>query len=81
MGWDIQINPTAEAHGVSWKLVDMLDEYVEDFQMRYCFLEPNPEAIAALRSFSSEERDDSLVVKAIIEELESGNEVELLIGH
>ncbi|HYM14826.1 MAG TPA: hypothetical protein VEZ14_04655 [Dehalococcoidia bacterium] len=81
MGWDIQINPTAEAHGVSSALVALLDGHVQDFHMRYCYLDPSDEAIAALRSFSSDEREDALVVKAMIEELEAGNEVELLIGN
>jgi hypothetical protein len=81
MGWDVQINPTAEAHGVTWELVDLLDGFVEDFHMRYCFISKRKQALAALRAFQAERREDGAVVKQIIEHLENGDEVELLFGN
>jgi hypothetical protein len=81
MGWDIQINPTAEAHPVSSKLVDLLDGYVDDFEIRYCALNPSDEALAALRGLRLDSHEDEQVVRALIAELEAGNGVELLIGH
>lgn len=81
MGWDVQINPTAKAHGVTWKLVEYLDEFVEDFHMRYCFITQREEALAAMHRFEPEGREDEVVVKEIIQLLETGEEVELLFGH
>jgi hypothetical protein len=81
MGWDIQINPTAEANHVSPALVEVLDEFVEDFEIRYCALQPDPAAIAALRGVQARSREEEAAIARMISELERGNAVELLIGH
>lgn len=81
MSWDIQINPTAEALHVSYQLVEVLEEFVEDFEIRYCFLQPSDEAIAALRAVRPQGAEEHSAVSWILAELERGDEVELLIGH
>jgi len=81
MGWDIQINPTAEALHISFELVEVLDQFVEDFEMRYCGLEPRDEAIAALRRVRPQGVEEQQAIDRILAELERGAAVELLIGH
>jgi hypothetical protein len=81
MSWDIQINPTAEALHVSHGLVEALNEFVGDFDIRYCFLEPNDEAVAALRRVRARGPEERLAIERLIGELERGEAVELPIGH
>lgn len=59
MGWDIQINPTAESLPISHGLAELLDPYLEDFNIRYAFVEPNPSIIAALKSFAPRNYDEA----------------------
>ena len=81
MAWDIQINPHAEATSVSRELVDVLDEFVQDFEVRYCGLQPDSNVIAALRRVQAHTREEEAAIAYIVRELERGDAVELLIGH
>lgn len=81
MSWDVQINPQAEALHISYELVEALDELVEDFNIRYCALEPSPQAIAALRRVHAQSQEEQQAIDQIVAELERGEPVELLIGH
>ncbi len=81
MSWDIQINPTAEALHVSYELVEVLDEFVEDFEIRYCALQPSDEAIAALRAVRPQGGEEQQAIDQILANLQRGDAVELLIGH
>jgi dihydroorotase len=81
MSWDIQINPTAEALHVSYELVEALDEFVEDFDIRYCALEPSDEAIAVLRRVPAQGPEEQSAIDQIVANLQRGEAVELLIGH
>ena len=81
MSWDIQINPAAEALHVSYELVEAIDEFAEDFNIRYCALKPSAEAIAALRRVRAHGDEEQLAIDRLVAELERGEPVELLIGH
>lgn len=81
MGWDIQINPTAEAFGISYKLVEVLDSFLEDFHLRYAGLSPSTELIEALQSHVSQHTSDAHVVELIVTELSRGDGVEVIIGN
>lgn len=81
MSWDIQINPTAEAMHVSYELVEAIDEFAEDFEMRYCFVEPSDEALAALRRVRAQGPEEQSAIDQIIANLQRGETVELPIGH
>ena len=81
MGWDIQINPTAESLHIRWELADLLDGYLEDFEIRYAALEPGPEVIAALRAYAPAHADEERAVTSLLTALESGEAVEVMLGH
>ena len=81
MGWDIQINPHAQAHGVSRELVDLLDPFLEDFEMRYAALEPNRRVLAALRAFHPATDDEKAAVAELITRLAGRESVELFLGN
>ena len=51
MGWDIQINPTAEAFPITYNLVELLDEYATDFALKYCYIQRDPELIGSLQAY------------------------------
>ena len=81
MGWDIQINPTAEAFSITRQLAEVLDPFLEDFQMRYAALSPSDELIDALRIHVSKHRTDSNVVTMLLAELDRGEDVEVMLGN
>jgi hypothetical protein len=81
MGWDIQINPTAEAFGISHELADILDGFLEDFHIRYAALEPSPALIEALQSHVSRHTNDAHVIERIVTELSRGDGVEVILGN
>lgn len=81
MGWDIQINSTAEATPITPGLVELLDEWVVDFDMRYCSLQRDPRLVALLRTYRPATDAESAVVARLVRELECEDGVELLLGH
>ena len=83
MGWVVQINPTAPAFQLSRELVELLDPFVEDFEMRYCYIDPERavDALAALRRVSSRVTEEQRVIEQIVALLEDEREVELLFGN
>lgn len=81
MGWDIQINPTAEAFGISHELAGLLDGFLEDFPLRYAALQPSPAVIEALKTHVSRHTNDARVVERIVTELSRGDGVEVILGH
>ena len=86
MGWDIQINPTAEAFPITHNLVELLDEYATDFEMKYCYIQKDPQLIASLQAYRPADDGEATVVEQLIRRLESLGEeeddwVELLFGH
>ena len=81
MGWDIQINPTAEALHITPQLADLLDRHVHEFNMLYGWLDPKRKVIRALRSFKPSGDEEGRAVREMIGLLESGEEVEVLLGH
>ncbi len=81
MGWDIQINPAAEAFGISHELVEVLDGFLEDFHLRYAALEPSPALIEALKTHVSRHTNDAHVVELMVTELSRGDGVEVILGH
>ncbi len=81
MGWDIQINPTAEAFGISRELAGLLDGFLEDFHLRYAALQPSPALIDALKTHLSRHTNDAHVVERMVTELSRGDGVEVILGH
>jgi hypothetical protein len=78
MAIHVQIEPRAEALRVSAEFAEVLDEYAEDFEIRYCGLEPNEAVIGALRAISAKSEDERLALARVLAMLESGEGVELL---
>ena len=76
MGWDIQINPTAEAFGISHELAGLLDGFLEDFHLRYAALSPSPALIEALKTHVSRHTNDAHIVDLIVADLSRGDGVE-----
>ncbi len=68
--------PNGEALHVSYELVEAIDEFVEDFDIRYCCLEPSAEAIAALRRVRARGDEEQLAIDRLIAELERGEPVD-----
>ncbi len=81
MGWDIQINPTAEAFSITRELAQVLDPFLEDFSIRYAALSPSDELIDALRAHVSKHRTDGNVVAMLLAELDTGDGVEVMLGN
>jgi len=81
MGWDIQLDPHAEAHGVSSDLVELLDEFKEEFEIQYALLEPDPRLIGLLTVYRPRDRQEEAVVEELLRKLQSGNTVEFLLGN
>ena len=86
MSWDIQINPTAKAFPISYTLVELLDGYATDFEMKYCYIQKDDELIAKLQAFRPASRQEAAVVAQLIRGLEllgddECDRVELLFGH
>lgn len=77
MSIDIQINPRAEAISISPALAHILDEHAEDFDIRYCALEPTPEVIAAIRAIQPRDTSERRAITLLLRELEAGEPVEL----
>jgi len=80
MACHVQINPTAEALQVSHELMEVLEEHVRDFEIRYCYLEPEPVLIEALRAIRPQDEDEEKALAALRRELENGEPVELLVS-
>ena len=80
MGYTMQINPTSPARSVSVQLMQALEPHLEDFELRYCALEPSAEAIRALRAYAAAWPEEQEAVTEIIALLERREPVELLIG-
>jgi predicted RNA-binding protein with EMAP domain len=83
VGWDIQINPTSEARGISWNLVETLEPFLQDFELRYCYLEPEDaeELMPKLRALKPRGDSEAQAIREIIVLLERGETVELMLGH
>jgi hypothetical protein len=84
MGWDIQINPTAEAFPITYSLVELLDDWATDFEMKYCYIEKDPRLIALLQTYRPADDAEATVVEQLIRQLKSLEDeerVELLFGH
>lgn len=81
MGWDIQINPTAEAFSITRELAHVLDPFLEDFQIPYAALSPSDELIDASRAHVSKHRTDSNVVAMLLAELDTADGVEVMLGN
>ncbi len=82
MGWDIQINPVAESiHPVSWDLVELLYDWVEDFEIRYCFLKRNPRLIALLKTYTPRDHRGASAIEQLLSNLKRDDPVELLFCH
>ncbi len=77
MSIDIQINPRAEAISIGYDLAAILDEHAEDFDIRYCALEPTPEVIAAIRAIHPRDAGERRAIALLLRELEAGEGVEL----
>ena len=78
MAIHVQIEPRAEALRVSSEFAEILDEYAEDFEIRYCDLEPHGAVIAALRAIAPQSEDERLALARVLAVLERGEGVELL---
>jgi hypothetical protein len=83
MGWVVQINPTSPAFHLSRELVEILDPFLDDYQMRYCYIDPEraEEALNALRGVSSRFTEEQRVIDQIVALLEDESDVELLFGN
>jgi hypothetical protein len=81
MGWDIQINPTAEAFPITHNLVELLDEWAVDFDIKYCALQRDPRLIAQLSTYRPANAAEAAVIGRLIRELEDEDCVELMLGH
>jgi hypothetical protein len=81
MAWDVQINPHAEALHITPQLAELLETHVNEFNMLYGWLNPDVEVINSLREFKPDGEEEIRAVREIIELLESGEEVEVLLGH
>ena len=81
MGYDIQINPTAEASGIGFELFQLIDRWATDFEMKYCYIERGAALLDALRAHAPRDEGERRVVLQLIEKLESDDGVELLIGY
>ena len=80
MGYDIQINPTAEAFRISFDLFVLIDRYATDFEMKYCHIRRNRRLLAALRALTPRDETEGHVILELIYRLEQGEIVELLFG-
>jgi len=81
MGWVVQINPTSPVHSIRGDLVNALESHLEDFELRYCSLEPSARALRALRAYEPAWDEERVAVAEIISLLERGETVELLLGY
>jgi hypothetical protein len=81
MAWDIQINPTAASLQVTPALVNLIEPYLEDFEIRYAALEPDDGLIAKLKAYRSDGVEETRAVAQLIAQLEQGEPVELFLGH
>lgn len=80
MSHHIQINPGAPALRVSWQLLKVLDEFAEDFDIRYCFVPPTgrKKMVAALEALTPTEDEESAAIQELITRLRGRKEIELL---
>ncbi len=80
MSHHIQINPEAAPLRVSWELLQVLDEYAEDFHIRYCFVPPTgrKKMIAALEALAPTEDEEPAAIRELIARLRGRKEIELL---
>ncbi len=81
MGGVVQINPTSEALHVSRQFSEMLYIYAQDFELKYCWLEPEPEVIEALNNLVPDGPEEARAIREIIHLLERGEDVEILYGY
>ncbi len=81
MGWDIQINPTAEAFPITHNLVELLDEWAVDFDMRYFSIQKDPRLLAQLSTYRPANAIEADVIDRLVRELENEDGVELMLGH
>ena len=81
MGRVVQINPTAEALHVSPQFGEVLYEFAQDFELKYCWLDPDPDVIDALKAIEPSGDDEVRAIRTIVELLEAGEEVEILYGY
>ena len=81
MGWDIQINPTAEAFPITHDLAELLDEWATDFDMRYCSIQKDSRLVALLRTYRPATDAEAAVIDRLVGGLESDDGVELILGH
>ncbi|MDP9236237.1 MAG: hypothetical protein M3P30_02375 [Chloroflexota bacterium] len=72
MAWDVQINPTAEALHITPQLAQLLESHVNEFNILYGWLDPDPKVIDALREFKPSGDEEVRAVREMIELLESG---------
>lgn len=73
MGWNIQMNPAAEANHVSDKLMQVLDGFVQDHAMRYCWVDPDPALIEALQAIEPQGVDEAWVIGRLAGRLATGD--------
>lgn len=80
MSHHIEISPAARALRVSRELLEVLDEFAEDYEIRYCFvpLHGRRKMIAALESVTPIEDEESDAIQALIERLRTRKRIELL---
>jgi hypothetical protein len=84
MAWDIQINPTAESIPINYGLVELLSKWAVDYEMKYCYVEKDPDLVAALRKYRPADDVEARAVANLIghlSALEDEDRVELLFGH
>ena len=81
MGGVVQINPTSEALHVSPGFSEFLYIYAQDFELKYCWLDPEPRVIQALRDLQPEGEEEAQAIREILELLERSEEVEILYGY
>ena len=81
MGWDIQINPTAEALHIRRDLFQLLEKYMTDFEMRYVWVPPGKRVINALKAYQPDGDDEHRAVTELIERFENRETVELMFGY
>lgn len=80
MAIHLQIDPRAEAVLVGPALAAVLDGHVQDFELRYCALEPDAHVIDALRSIEPATRQEADAIATLLARLEVGEPVEMIYG-
>jgi hypothetical protein len=80
MGIDVQVNPMADSLRISPELYEILEPYLEEFEIWYVGIQPSAALTKALRTHAPRDKDEARVIRELLEVLERNDSVGMLIS-